>query len=972
MTKLSAKTDSRGAAIRLMGAASAIAMMTMLSSPAFAQATTPAEEDAGEDIVVTGIQASIANSVSVKREEVSIVEVVSAEEIGKLPDVSIAESIARLPGLTAQRVGGRAQTISIRGLAPDFSTTLLNGRQQASSGDNRGVEFDQYPSELLRQVVVYKTPDANVSGMGLSGTIDLRTVRPLDTNDRVIAVNLRGELTSGDRLNSDVRNYGGRFSISYVDQNESGTLGWAIGYAHLDAPSQNRQYKAYGYETFGSNRAPLISPDSADTATFLTGQEIFATSREQRRDAVMGVIEWQPSDAVHVTTDLYYSRFSQNETRRGAQWFSNVWADSQQFQNVGTALVGGTTVGVTGRNTGVAPIVRNDYNTRDDELFSAGLNAEFQMTEDLSFIADLSYSHNSRDESITETYAGAFTGATPAGINNTNQNANRQFDTINWDISNLVSGNGYPSYTTGLNYADAARISLGDRAPWGGWGHDGQTKEPHVNESVYALDLGFHYDIGGDLFDSIDFGVNFTHRDKDKRVDEFDLNLKNGRAQTLVASQYLVNPTNLGYAGFGNVLSVDLRSAIPVYYDRITFLDDAHFDKAWSLSEELITGRMRLNIDNGPLRGNLGLQVIYADQSSSGFSINRTLNPRVVTPYTDGADYTDFLPSLNLSYDLGGGHRIRFAAARQVARPRVDELRANFTPSFNNNPCANAANCIPAAPGQPPTLVKVWSANGGNPNLQPWRANAVDLAYEWYIGRASYFSVGLFYKDLRSYIYTDRQPFDFTGLPIPSTAVPLPPGTTYDFIGQANQPANGHGGYIKGIEISGALELGRIASFLEGFGVQGGYSINRTNLHPLALNAAGTNQAAIQATRIPGFSRDTYNITGYFERAGFQARASYRGRAAFKGEVTALFASRGVTEILAEHQIDAQIGYTFQEGSPLAGFGILLQANNLDNSPYATRLGTDGGGIRTADGSFLGQDYETYGTQYLFGFSYRF
>ncbi|MEQ1687249.1 MAG: TonB-dependent receptor plug domain-containing protein, partial [Sphingopyxis sp.] len=227
MTKLSAKNDSRGAAIRLMGAASAIAMMTMLSSPAFAQATPAAEEDAGDDIVVTGILASIESSVGAKREEVSIVEVVSAEEIGKLPDVSIAESLARLPGLTAQRVGGRAQVISIRGLAPDFSTTLLNGRQQASSGDNRGVEFDQYPSELLNSVVVYKTPDANVSGMGLSGTVDLRTVRPLTYGRRAIALNIRGELTSGRQLNDDVRTYGGRASFSYIDQNESGTLGWA-------------------------------------------------------------------------------------------------------------------------------------------------------------------------------------------------------------------------------------------------------------------------------------------------------------------------------------------------------------------------------------------------------------------------------------------------------------------------------------------------------------------------------------------------------------------------------------------------------------------------------------------------------------------------------------------------------------------------------------------------------------------------
>ncbi|MEA3081282.1 MAG: iron complex outerrane recepter protein, partial [Sphingomonadales bacterium] len=128
-----------------------------------ADANGPGDVNAPQDkgaIVVTGIRRSIQNSIQIKRRETSMVEAVSAEEIGKLPDVSIAESIARLPGLTAQRVAGRAQIVSIRGFSPDFSTVLLNGRQQASSGFNRAVEFDQYPSELLGSVVVYKTPDA--------------------------------------------------------------------------------------------------------------------------------------------------------------------------------------------------------------------------------------------------------------------------------------------------------------------------------------------------------------------------------------------------------------------------------------------------------------------------------------------------------------------------------------------------------------------------------------------------------------------------------------------------------------------------------------------------------------------------------------------------------------------------------------------------------------------------------------------
>ena len=177
--------------------------------PPAAPGTAPAPTDQGA-IVVTGIRASLRNSIQIKRNERSVVEAVSAEEIGKLPDVSIAESIARLPGIAAQRVAGRAEIISIRGFSPDFSTVLLNGRQQASSGFNRAVEFDQYPSELLGSVVVYKTPDASISGMGLSGTVDLRTIRPLEYGKRAIALNLRGQYDEGGGRNKDFSKHGWR------------------------------------------------------------------------------------------------------------------------------------------------------------------------------------------------------------------------------------------------------------------------------------------------------------------------------------------------------------------------------------------------------------------------------------------------------------------------------------------------------------------------------------------------------------------------------------------------------------------------------------------------------------------------------------------------------------------------------------------------------------------------------------------
>ena len=166
---------ARRSLFKLAPVAAGCAVLVVTSGAAFAQASASTGLNT---VTVVGIRKGIEDAISVKKNSDSIVESISAEDIGKLPDVSIGESIARLPGLAAQRVAGRAQVISVRGLSPDFATTLLNGREMVSTGDNRSVEFDQYPSELLSGVTVYKTPDAGLVGQGLSGTLDMQTVRP--------------------------------------------------------------------------------------------------------------------------------------------------------------------------------------------------------------------------------------------------------------------------------------------------------------------------------------------------------------------------------------------------------------------------------------------------------------------------------------------------------------------------------------------------------------------------------------------------------------------------------------------------------------------------------------------------------------------------------------------------------------------------------------------------------------------------
>ena len=926
---------------------------------------TPGNPDVQQgDIVVTGIRRGIQSSVATKRRQQGIVEAVSAEDIGKLPDISIAESIARLPGLAAQRVGGRSQYISIRGLAPDFTTTLLNGRQQASSGDNRAVEFDQYPSELLSSVIVYKTPDANISGFGLSGTADLRTVRPLDFKDRTIAVNLRGEINTGGKLNDDVSNKGWRASASYIDK-ITPELGIAVGLAYLDSPSQTRHTSVYNYEQFCPggedwciSLRDQLHPDSADLAFFPTGQEVFAKSKVNKRLAGIGILEWQPSDRVHTILDLYYSRFKQRETMRGAQWFANAWVDNANLTATETVEHDGALVAVQGSGTQITPQLRNDYNTRDDWLFAAGLNNEFKINEELKFITDLSYSRNRRVEHVMETYSGYRNSF--ARPNDDNSIPNRVFDTIAWDVSGNINGDGFPQFDEGLNYADATHVTLGDNAPWTGWGHDGLRKSPHVKEQIYTGDGGLRYEPVDSPLEAIDIGLNYTRRDKQKRVDELDMFLKNDRLQTLIDDEFLVDPTSLDFAGFGDVIAIDLPNAMNHYYDFVELKNSDHFDKAWEINEDVLTLRARAQFAFGDLHGNVGVQGVYQKQNSSGQRIDISNTPLKIEDVSQGKSYWDFLPSLNAYYDFGGGHRLRFAAAKVMARPRMDELRANLTPSFSN-PCLSGTPCIPGQEIHP------WSASGGNPKLEPWRAKALDLSYEWYIGPASYIAIAGFYKKLDSYIFTQRLPFDFGALPLPTAAAGIPDGVIIDPIGTIDQPANGQGGSIKGIELSGALELGRITKFLDGFGVTGSLSKTKSNLKS---KNPGDDPNAPAAARIPGLSGTVYNVTGYYEKSGFQARLSYRYRSAFKGEVVQLFQVRGVTEILADKQVDAQVGYTFPEGSRFKDLGILLQVYNLTDSPYRTRIGFDNGGP-VAGATFIEQ-YEKYGRQVLLGANYKF
>ena len=331
--------------------------LLVLALPVMAQDADKATQDPTnlDAVQVTGIRGSIATAVEAKNESTSIVEVVSAEDIGKLPDISIADSISRLPGLTMQRVDGRAQVIHIRGMSEQFGGTLLNGREQVSTGGSRGVELDQYPAELINGVMVYKTPDASLVGQGLSGTIDMQSIRPLEFGKRRVTVSGQGEYNSLGKLIDGSSDTGYRASASYVDQFANDTIGVAIGVARMSSPFQEQQEKAWWW----GNPDGWDAPQAGKPVDAVARQAGEATlrAREITRDGVMGVFEFKPNENFHSILDVYHSKFDQDENQTSIMWNNDPWwsanGNGVSYQNVGTTTVDGVPVVTSGTLKGV-------------------------------------------------------------------------------------------------------------------------------------------------------------------------------------------------------------------------------------------------------------------------------------------------------------------------------------------------------------------------------------------------------------------------------------------------------------------------------------------------------------------------------------------------------------------------------------------------------------------------------------------
>ncbi|WP_372771508.1 TonB-dependent receptor plug domain-containing protein, partial [Pseudoalteromonas sp.] len=440
------------------------------------------QEKEVEVIEVTGFRASLVKAINTKRFSPEVVESVSAEDIGKLPDSSIAESIARLPGLAAQRLDGRASRVTIRGFGEDHVGTTFNGREQVSITDNRGAELDLYPSEIMSAVKVYKTPSADLEASGLAGVIDLQTIKPLSMDERVVKVNAMYEQTGFDKLNPDADDSGFRGTLSYIDQFADNTLGVAVAFNTMSSPNQEKRWNSWGY--------PEFTGEDGQTYSVLGGAKPFVRSSTLERDSVMAVIEYVPSEKLRMVFDTLYVDFVDEKILRGIE-IPFAWGQGSISPD--TAVVDAETGFVTSAVTeGQRVVVRNDYEDRSAELTSFGFNVEYDLNDTWSLEFDASHSSVERRIWSMESYAGTGRG-----------NSRGVADNLGYTLN---AGNAGATFTHGLDYSDYNLIQIGGPLSWG-WSsalnekygvvgteyenqlQDGFLNTPEVDDELNALKL---------------------------------------------------------------------------------------------------------------------------------------------------------------------------------------------------------------------------------------------------------------------------------------------------------------------------------------------------------------------------------------------------------------------------------------------------------------------------------------------------
>ncbi|WP_115559085.1 TonB-dependent receptor [Xanthomonas dyei] len=826
---------------------------------------TPSATTELDTITVTGYRASLEKSQAVKRSANSIVDAISAEDIGKFPDINAAESLSHLPGISVDRQFGEGEKVSINGTDPALNRVLLNG-QTIASGDwggnptdtsGRTFNYTLLSPEIIGLMEVYKTPEARIDEGSIGGTVIVHTRKPLDLPKNTI----RGSI--GYNYNDRSEEGNPRGSALWSWKNDDETFGALISATHDKQDLARAGIEYFGYTT-GAGIPPTatITGDGSDVATARVPAGISSAFFQQTRErsGLQGALQWKPNEQNEFNlTGLYikgkYNNFSQ------ARYVCPACNDDRQKitqANVQNGVVTSATVsdGAAGQ-----PYAQLDANYRESTVTTKSLNLRHDWSgEKWVFTTQAGYTEatgGKNPEYLMKYlmqdggYNYAFDGSNTS-VNYDNGGAS------NWALPGNPAGlapgqeGNIPGTTTGIMQAG------------------GIAYQKSKDDEKY-----FQWDAARDLewgpFTKLQFGYKYINHNngvdaRGNRINTTDpVSLTQFNPGTTPSSLYdglgaSGDLTTWPTANLGAVRSYLLSQPQGPY--RTDF--GASFDVK-EITQNVYT---QLNYETGKWRGNVGVRLVDTTDKSQFWQSNDggTSFQRVA----ETNDYRKALPSFNIAYDITDDTVLRFSAAKVIARPRYADLAGTFTVNSGNGNL---------------------TANGGNPDLKPYESTNYDLAAEWYFAPSSMLSGEVFYRDISSYIVNTT---------VTQQLNPAPPAIAGLY--QVTTPVNVSDAKVKGVSVNYQQSFGL------GFGLQANYTFAESD------SSSGLN--------LPYLSRDTYNVIPYWEHGDWMVRVNYSYRSKYFTQIGRL-ESRDFADAYKQLDLNASYQITDYMGITVGATNLL-------------------------------------------------
>lgn len=792
----------------------------------------------GADIVVTGLKRSLQSARNIKRNSTQVIDAVVAEDIGKLPDITVSDTAARIPGIQVERAGGEASRVLLRGLDNTYYTTTYNGRE-IFTAETRSVALQDFPAGAIQAVEAFKTSTANLVEPGIAGLINVRSRRPFDFSGFEINGSAWGNYPNQSRVFSP----NAQLMLTDRWRVGDGEMGALINFSYTRLHYQDST-RRHGF--FIADLAGHRSPD---------WPEISYGEGDRWRPSINGAFQWRPTPDLELYAEGLWQGYREKVTDHffeqplwscgGAASYSNIVTDANDHIISGTV----TDPGCVGANRGFQGATKRETNTYQFAVGGRWGAGPLQITGDL---ARTSSKFKLRAESVdfyinrNDYSVNWFTGE-PGGSGPT-------FDVVELDFTN-------PANYNYRGFFERYEVAKGD--DWQG-----------------RLDAEYKPS-GLDWLPRIQFGARYTDRNASRTDGERYWDANNTGQFNIP-----ISAVPLDYELFHPAFHGDSNAPFPRTWLAPTFdsvwnnliaLRQFNIDqgipldsnpnrsqnndtnspaivptRSFDINEKTLAGYAQLNFTFAgpvPIDGTLGLRAVQTKDHITGTRVQPNLPP---VPLDINNKYTNWLPNLNINAHLTRELQFRLAATKTITRPLYEQLNPALSLGTPPPPSCNPAttNCVV-------------SGSGGNPFLKPLRSNNYDASLEYYFSPSGFASVAAFRRDMKGFIV--NRTFQYP-TPDPASGFPI----------EITGPVNTNKGRIQGFEaqVTTFFDWAWVPNWARAFGAQA----NVTYIDPkIDLTVIGT------PTRvpIPDVSKWTYNLVAMYERGPLTARLSYNHRGSY-------------------------------------------------------------------------------------------